>query len=568
MELLDARRCSLDPRSHNEAVFLIVIEISEITRLPTADSTALPDEAAIPALRLRLKFFSGDDFASSALTFMGCRVQRTGVPFAKISFCLSCFKSRNRLMRLLGSLIGVALLVATAMEGAAETMSDALARAYMGNPDLNQQRAGVRATDETLPQASAAWRPTATATGQYGYNYLDFGASGGAAAIGGVASISGTSAIRLRRGTDPGTMGLTVTENIFNGNRTVNGVRQAESNIFGARETLRNTEENVLLSAATAYMNVLRDIAILDLRKNNIIVLEEQLRQTRDRFIVGEVTRTDVAQAESSLATGRSDYFTAQANLKTSIADFRRVIGIEPGRLEPARTIENLLPRTLGLAVDLALAEHPAVQAALHAVDAAALQVKLVEGQLYPSLNLVGSVQQNYNLQGFPGERLFDGSINAQLSVPIYQGGAVYAGVRQAKEALGQARLQADLQRDLVREMVVSTWGQLESARAVIRSSKAAVTAAEIALDGVRQEAEVGQRTTFDILQQQQILLNARVGLVTAQRDRVVASYAVMASVGRLSAANLNLTVAQYDPTIHFDQVKDKWFGLRTPDGR
>jgi outer membrane protein len=467
-------------------------------------------------------------------------------------------------MRPLGLLIGAALLLAMAMDGAAETMSGALARAYMGNPDLNQQRAGVRATDETLPQASATWRPTATATGQFGYNYFDLHTSGGGAMIGAV-PVGGT---KLRRATDPGALGVTITQNIFNGNRTLNGVRQAESNIFEARETLRNTEENVLLSAATAYMNVLRDTAILDLRKNNIIVLEEQLRQTRDRFNVGEVTRTDVAEAASSLATGRSDYFTAESNLKTSVADFRRVIGIEPKRLEPARTIENLLPHTLGVAVDLALAEHPGVQAALHAVDAAALQVKLAEGQLYPSLNVVGHVERDYNLQGFPGLRFFNSAISAQLSVPIYQGGADYAAIRQAKEALGQARLQADLQRDLVREMVVSTWSQLESARAVIASSKAAVKAAEIALDGVRQEAEVGQRTTFDILFQQQVLLNARVGLVTAQRDRVVASYAVMSSVGRLSAANLNLTVTEYDPTIHFDQVKDKWFGLRTPDGR
>jgi outer membrane protein len=475
-------------------------------------------------------------------------------------------------MRLSVSLISVALLFAAVAEGAAETMSSALARAYAGNPDLNQQRAGVRATDESLPQASAAWRPTATATGQFGYNYFDLrtpGTSGGMSGgtTGGPGSpISAVTGNRLRRATDPGTLGVSVTQNIFNGNRTLNGVRQAESNIFGARENLRNTEQNVLLSGATAYMNVLRDIAILDLRKNNIIVLEEQLRQTRDRFIVGEVTRTDVAQAESSLATGRSDYFTAQANLKTSLADFRRVIGIEPRRLEPARSIESLLPRTLGSAVDLALAEHPGVQAALHAVDAAALQVKLAEGQLYPTLNLVGNVQQSYNFDGLPGVLFLNGSINAQLSVPIYQGGAEYAGIRQAKESLGQARLQADLQRDNVREMVVSTWGQLESARSVILSSKAAVTSSEIALDGVRQEAEVGQRTTFDILLQQQILLNARVNLVIAQRDRVVASYAVMEAIGRLTAANLNLTVTQYDPTIHFDQVKDKWIGLRTPD--
>jgi len=467
-----------------------------------------------------------------------------------------------------GLMIAMALPLCVS-PGQAETMSSALARAYAGNPDLNQQRAGVRATDENLPRASSAGRPTVTATGQFGYNYLDLITSGTAGAGAAAAAAGGSGGgVRLRRGIDTGTIGLTATQNLFNGNRTLNGVRQAESNIFEARESLRDTEQNVLLNGATAYMNVLRDTAILDLRKNNIIVLEEQLRQTRDRFIVGEVTRTDVAQAESSLATARSDYFTAQANLQTSIATYRQIIGVEPTRLEPARTIESLLPHSLGSAIELAIAEHPEIQAALHAADAAALQVKLVEGELAPTVDLVGNVQQNYNLTGFPGLRLFNGSILGKVSVPIYEGGEVYSRVRQAKETLGQTRLQADLQRDIVRAEVVTAWGQLDSARAVIQSSKAAVKSAEIALDGIRQEAEVGQRTTFDILFQQQVLLNARVSLVIAQRDRVVASYAVMAAIGRLAAANLNLSVAQYDPTIHFDQVKDKWIGLRTPDGR
>jgi outer membrane protein len=469
-------------------------------------------------------------------------------------------------------LAGIALIVMalppSASPGRAETMSGALALAYAGNPDMNQQRAGVRASDENLPRATSTWRPTATATAQYGYNHLEetsaSGSSSGASAVTGIPSASAA----LRDNTATWTYGLTVTQNLFNGNRTVNGVRQAESNIFGARETMRNTEENTLLNGATAYMNVLRDTAILDLRKNNIIVLQEQLRQTVDRFTVGEVTRTDVAQAESSLASARSDYFTAQANLETSIANYRQVIGVQPTRLEPARTIESLLPRTLGVAVQLALAEHPQVQAALHAVDAAALQVKLVEGELYPTLNLVGSVQNNYNFFGVPGVRIFNGSIVGQLSIPIYEAGEVYARARQAKETLGQARLQADLQRDLVRATVVSSWGQLDAARATIYSSKASVKSNEIALDSIRQEAEVGQRTTFDVLFQQQQLLNARVVLVTAQRDRVVASYSVMAAIGRLTAANLNLAVTEYDPTIHFDQVKDKWIGLRTPDGR
>jgi len=479
----------------------------------------------------------------------------------------SHFNVRPVLAGIGGALIVMAL-PPCASPGRAETMSSALARAYAGNPDMNQQRAGVRATDENLPRATSTWRPAANATGQFGYNYLDLMTSGASSSGVGAGAVSGAGGSRFRRGTDPGSLGLTVTQNLFNGNRTLNGVRQAESNIFGARETLRNTEQNTLQNGATVYMNVLRDTAILDLRKNNIIVLQEQLRQTRDRFTVGEVTRTDVAQAESSLASARSDYFTAQAILQTSIANYRQVIGVQPTRLEPARTIERLLPYTLGVAVQLALAEHPEVQAALHAVDAAALQVKLVEGELYPTVNLVGNVQQNYNLTGIPGERLLNGSIVGQLTVPIYQGGEVYARTRQAKETLGQARLQADLQRDLVRAAVVSSWGQLDTARAVIQSSTAAVKSNEIALDSIRQEAEVGQRTTFDILFQQQQLLNARVVLVTAQRDRVVASYAVMAAIGRLSAANLNLSVTQYDPTVHFDQVKDKWIGLRTPDGR
>ncbi|MGH6849297.1 MAG: TolC family outer membrane protein [Methylocella sp.] len=467
----------------------------------------------------------------------------------------SRFNARPVLAGIVGAFIVMAL-PPSASPGRAETMSGALARAYAGNPDLNQQRAGVRATDENLPRASAAWRPTASANAQYGFNRED-----NTFAI-------GSTNPRVRANTAASTYGLTVNQNLFNGLRTLNGVRQAESNIFGARETLRNTEQNVLLDGATAYMNVLRDVAILDLRKNNIVVLEEQLRQTRDSFIIGAVTRTDLAQAESSLASARSDYFTAQANLQTSIADYRQVIGVEPTRLEPARTIEVLLPHTLGVAVQLALAEHPEVQAALDAVDSAALQVKLVEGELLPTLGVSANFQNIDNRNGVPGERFRNATIVGQLTVPIYEGGEVYARARQAKETLGQARLQADLQRDLIRAAVVSSWGQLDSARAVIQSSKASIKSNEIALDSIRKEAEVGQRTIFDILFQQQLLLNARVALVSAERDRVVASYAVMAAIGRLSATNLNLNVTQYDPTVHFDQVKDKWIGLRTPDGR
>jgi outer membrane protein len=444
-------------------------------------------------------------------------------------------------------------------------MSGALALAYQENPDLNQQRAGLRATDETVPQATAAFRPQVSATGNYGYSYLEERSSGvSSAATLGLPSTAGTT----RFTTTTGMVGLTVSQTLFNGNRNVNTVRRAESNVLGSRENLRDVERTVLLNAATAYMNVLRDTAILDLRKNNIIVLEEQLRQTSHRFTVGEETVTDVAQADASLASGRSDYFTAQANLATSAANYRQIIGVEPHQLDPARSIEGLLPGTLQASITMALAEHPTIQAAQHAVDAAELQVKIQEGQLYPTLAAVGSAQENYADLGVPGLKVFNGSVQAQLSAPIYTGGLVDAEVRQAKELVAQARIQVDLQRDSVRALVISSWGQLEAAKASIRSNESAVKAAELALTGIRQEARVGQRTTFDVLTAQQTLLNARVSVVTAQRDRVVASYSVMSAAGRLSAACLNLKVTQYDPTIHYDAVKDKWIGLRTPDGR
>jgi outer membrane protein len=461
-------------------------------------------------------------------------------------------QGKNRERRNAVLCAAVAFLALSPMSGRAETMSGALSLAYQGNPDLNQQRAGVRAADENIPRATAAYRPQVSATGTFGPSYLEERIPG----------------LTQRFRNTPGTTQLTITETLFNGGRNTNGVKQAESNLFSIRETLRETEQTTLLNGSTAYMNVLRDTAILDLRKNNIIVLEEQLRQTRDRFTVGEVTVTDVAQADASLASARSDYFAAQSSLATSVAVYRQVIGVQPTRLQPARSIEALLPRNVADAVNIAFSEHPVIQSALHAVDAAALQVKLVEGELYPTLGIVGTVSNAYQFDGLTGEDAFQAQVMASLSVPIYTGGEVDARARQSKELLTQARIQADLQRDAVRALVVSNWGQLEATKAAIKSNESAVKAAEIALAGIREEAKVGQRTTFDVLTAQQTLLNARVSLVTAQRDRVVASYQVMSSIGRLSATSLSLNVVQYDPTIHFDAVKDKWIGLRTPDGR
>jgi outer membrane protein len=446
----------------------------------------------------------------------------------------------------------------------AETISGALARAYGYNPDLNSTRAGGRATDENLPTALSGYRPTITATGDFGFSVTETQPGGG---------------INSTRFSQPRGVGLSVTQNLWNGNRTANGVSRAEAQIMQAREQTRLSEQNILSNGATAYMNVLRDTAILNLRRNNVEVLEQQLRQTRDRFQVGEVTRTDVAQAEASLAQGQADAFTAQSNLQTSIANFRQVIGVEPTNLQPARPLDKLVPRSLNSAIALSEMEHPSIQSARHNVDSALLNVKIVEGQLYPTIGVTGSVSRRYDTSSGSGSGsgslgssgrtdTLGASIVTSLSVPIYEGGAVYSAVRQAKELLSQAQLQADLQRETIRALVVSNWGTWVNSSAVIQAAQSQVRAAEIALNGVREEAKVGQRTTLDVLNAQQLLLNARVQLVTAQRDRVVGSYALLASVGQLSASTLGLQVVKYDPTIHFDQVKGKWIGTGIPDGR
>jgi outer membrane protein len=437
------------------------------------------------------------------------------------------------------------------------TLERALAEAYQNNPQLNAQRAIVRSTDENVPQALSGYRPRVSATADYGVQHTEsiLQAPGGGG--------------RQRQVTDthPRGVAVTGTQTLFNGFQTGNRTRQAESQTSAARETLRLLEQTVLLDAATAYMNLLRDRAILDLQRRNVEVLQEQLRQARDRFNVGEVTRTDVAQAESRLAAGRSQALAAESNVTTSRAAFRRVIGVDPDGLAPGTPVDRFSPRTLTTAILLGEAEHPSVTAAMYGVDVALLQVKISEGALYPTVIVQGNVQQRWDLSATTVES-WQASAVGQITVPIYQGGAEYSLIRQNKENLGQRRFDLDTTRDQARANVVQSWGQLEAAKAQIQATQAQVTAAEIALNGVREEARVGQRTTLDVLNAQQELVNARVALVTAQRDRVVASYTLLASVGRLSPQVLSLRVPIYDPRIHYHQIRDVWFGVRTPDGR
>jgi outer membrane protein len=441
----------------------------------------------------------------------------------------------------------------------ADTIEAALVRAYQNNPQLNAQRALVRQTDENVPQALSGYRPKVALTASAGVQYSDENVTSG-----------GTSTTIVRteyHGVNaPRSAGVTVNQSLFNPQNAPK-VRAAESQVSSAREGLRVLEQTVLLQAATIYMDYLRDAAIVEVQRSNTRVLEQTLKQTQDRFNVGEVTRTDVAQSEAQLAAGKTQQLTAEANLTTTRSNFRRIIGNEPENLAPGSPVDRFLPATLPAAIELGLTQNPNVTAAMFGVDVNFLQVKVAEGALFPTLTLQTSVSQAYEQQ-LTVFRAFSAGTAVQLSVPIYQGGAEYSLIRQSKETLTQQRLVLEQTRNQARADVVTYWGQLLAGKAQVSSAQSQVTASEIALNGVREEAKAGQRTTLDVLNAQQALVNARNALVVAQHDRVVASYDVMSAIGRLSPPVLGLSTNVYDPSVHYQQVRDSWAGVRTPDGK
>jgi len=455
-------------------------------------------------------------------------------------------------------------VVWTSQAARAETIGGALVKAYLNNPDINQQRAAVRVSDENISKAAASGLPSVSATASAGWSVTQASVvTADGLGDGGTTTTGSNSVLQ------PQTYGVSATQVLYSGNRVSNSVSAAEAGVLGVREQLRNTEQNVLLQALTAYMDVLKDAAIVDLNKNNVDVLKEQLRQTRDRFNVGELTRTDVAQAESSLAGAQATELGAEATLAAVLASYRQAVGDEPRKLAPVGPVTKPLPKTINEAVSISQTEHPAITASMHGVDAAELQIKINEGALLPTVSVQGQVTKEYNPASYlSGTQITNETVMAQVNIPIYDGGATYSGIRQAKEQLSQQELATDLQRDKVRAAVVGAWGANQNSTGIIRAAKAEVTAAEVALAGVREEAKVGQRTTLDVLNAQLALLNARVQLVTAQHDQVVNSYTLLSAIGRLSVENLGLSVVSYDPTVHFNQVRNKYWGGNTPDGK
>jgi len=291
------------------------------------------------------------------------------------------------------------------------------------------------------------------------------------------------------------------------------------------------------------------------------------LRQTRERYVAGQITLTDIAQAESRLAAGQSLASQARAALEASVGAYRQSIGVEPKKLAPGAPVDSLIPKSREEAERVALAEHPVILAALHDADAADIDIKVIEADFMPKFSIVGSAFTQTDVAGIYNRNI-GAYVGGRLNVPLYEGGLTSSQVREAKEVAGQRRLDADVARADVIALVRANWGALQSAKTQIGAAQTQIAAAERALYGVREEAKAGQRTTLDILNAQQELLNARIALIIAQRERVVASYGLMATIGRLSMDNLGVGAAYYEPARHYNQVKDSWGGGAGSSGR
>jgi TolC family type I secretion outer membrane protein len=446
----------------------------------------------------------------------------------------------------------------TAISAQAQTLTDALAESYNTNPQLLAQRALLRSTDEQVPQALSFWRPQVTFTGQVGIATSSLEAQPGAAAQAAGITRSVTHAI-----TRPDVIQFQAAQPIYRGGRTVAQTRQAINTVESTRAQTLAVETSVFQAVAMGYLDVVRDQALVEVDRNNVEVLRKQLEATQDRFRVGEVTRTDVAQAESSLAQAQGTLVSQQGTLEISRAEYVRAVGHPPGRLVLPRD-RPTLPATREEALTLAANNNFNVISAKFAELASRDNIDVVRGQLLPQVSVIGTLARSYDQSvNFKGSLTNSAQVTAQLTMPLYEGGAIYSQTRQAEQTVGQRRSQVDDARRAAVQTATQFWATLQAARASISSFAAAVRAAQIALEGTQQEALVGTRTVLDVLIANQQLLTTQSQLVTAQHDAALAEFNLASAVGRLIAPELNLPVRLYDMEQHYKEVKDKWIGFR-----
>jgi outer membrane protein len=439
----------------------------------------------------------------------------------------------------------VAFLTTIALSGgshfnqvSAESLKQAMASAYAGNSTLRSERAKLRATDELVPEALSGWRPVVTAQGTATQESSDTNKS-------------------KRSSINPKTLSITLSQPLFRGFKTVEGTKVAEANVRAERAQLLSVEQSVLFNTVQAYMNVLRDRQILGLRRTNVSFLQKQLQASQARFNAGELTRTDVAQSRSSLSGAQASVAVAVANLKASEANFVTVVGHQPGKLDNVRLAQR--PASLDHALSLAQETNPNILAAAFLEEAATHSVEVARGDLLPTLSVSGTVSVTDDPQKGVERSDFE-SIQGTLTVPLYEAGRVYSNVRQSKQTASQRRIDVITAVRTVRENVTNAWNSLVSYQLSLSSIAVQLSASKLSLDGVRQEYQVGSRTTIDVLNAQQALLNVQITNVSAKHDQIVGSYLLLASMGRLTAENLGLGNL-YDPTENYDNVRGKWFG-------
>jgi outer membrane protein len=461
---------------------------------------------------------------------------------------------RRALRITVAGIAAMAAVTAACMpHAAAESLNEALSSAYRYNPRLDAERARLRATDEEVAKAMSGFRPVITGNADINYQHTN----------------TRPDSLGSEGTLHPKGYSVDLVQPVFTGLQTVNAVNESEAVVRASRETLRDVEQSILLEAVTAYMDVLRDQAVVKLRENNVNVLSRELKATQDRFAVGEVTRTDVAQSQARRAGAVSALDLARANLKTSRAAFERVVGHAPSDLVEPSGYEKALPKSVEEAISIGAHDSPAVVGALYREQGARYSVDRIRGELLPQVQIEASYSDR-----FDGSSSLDetevATVTGRLSVPIYQGGEVYARVRQAKHVHVSRLQEIEQARSENEAAIVAAWSQLLGARAQLQSDQSQVEANKTALTGVREEERVGQRTLLDVLNAELEFLDSQVKFVTTRRNVVVANYTVLSTVGRLDALNLGVASTVYDPEAHYDEVRRQWWGLSITheDGR
>ncbi|MDB5368045.1 MAG: type secretion outer membrane protein TolC family [Rhodospirillales bacterium] len=459
-------------------------------------------------------------------------------------------------MKLRNAILTAALTTGllAALPASAETLQEALAMSYARNPDLDSARALLRATDELVPQAQSGWRPTVTLQGNATRNWTN--------EI--IAGQPTHTAFRFWNGSQ--SVQVQIVQPLFRGGRTVAQISRASNSVMQQRQALKATEQTVLLAAATAYLDVVRDQAVLDLNRNNESNLQRQLQASRDRFRVGEITRTDVSLSESRFSRATADKITAAGQLNASRATYQRVIGEFPKKVAQ-QNFTFPLPKALEDAVEQAEHENPSVLAAEYAERASRDNIDDINGSRLPQVSAVGTLSRTWS-SSEPGNPLSaniargdNATIGLQATWQLYSGGLVSSQVRQAKQQTGQRLLELESQKRVARENAIRAWEGMVASRAAIVSRRTQVEAANLALEGTRQEALVGSKTVLDTLDAEQEALLAQTDLVRVQHDEQVAAFQLLAAIGRLTGPDLGLAVAYYDANRNYDRVKNKLFG-------